>query len=131
MELICADRGPGMELMDALNNNIRGGTSCIFQPYAKANNPRVLPKTGPASIPQEQHENIRRGAAVDWDNLPRKYLEWCKLEGYDYNSEMSWIIYIDANSLYPTTMIMPLPTGNYQKVKIAADGGLKQVQHPR
>ena len=30
MELLCSCKGPGMELMKALNNNIRGGVSCIF-----------------------------------------------------------------------------------------------------
>jgi hypothetical protein len=31
----------GMEFQELLEKNIRGGLSCIFQPYAKANNPHV------------------------------------------------------------------------------------------
>ena len=106
-----------MSLMETINNNIRGGTSCIFQPYAKANNPRVLPKTAPG-IPKEQHDRIRAGFETDWTAFPSDYKEWCKKEGYDHEAEVSWIIYIDANGLYPTTMCMPLPIGDYQKIDI-------------
>ena len=114
MELLCEGKGPGMELMSALNRNIRGGASCIFQPYAVANNPRVLPKICPPSFPQEKHDFIRQGNPVDSSSLPREYLDWCKAEGYDCDAELSWIIYIDANSLYPTCMAMPLPIGDYK-----------------
>jgi len=126
MDLLCQDVGPGMELMDTLNRNIRGGTSCIFQPYAKANNPRVLPKVAPV-IPKEQHDRIRQGHATDWSTLPSEYKEWCKKEGYDHESELSWIIYIDANSLYPTTMCMPLPIGDYKKLDIVEGEGVPMV----
>ncbi len=96
MELLCQDRSGDVELMETLNNNIRGGASCIFQPYAAANNPRILPKLGAPSIPQEQHDRIRRGEAVDWDALRKEYLEYCKEHGYDHDSELSWIIYSDG-----------------------------------
>ena len=127
MELLCKDVGPGMELMEALNRNIRGGVSCIFQPYAKANNPRVLPKGAPA-IPKEQHDRIRQGEATDWSTLPIEYIDWCKENGYDCHSDLSWIIYIDANSLYPTVMCMPLPIGDYEKLSIQEDEGLKDLK---
>jgi hypothetical protein len=128
MELICEGAGPGKNLMDTLNRNIRGGASCIFQPYAKANNPRVLPKAGPPSVSEEQHKTIRQGGDVDWSHFPKEYLEWCKAEGYDHDEELSWIIYIDANSLYPTTMCMPLPIGDYETVDLEGKDGLERVK---
>ncbi len=124
MELICEGAGAGMPLMEALNDNVRGGASCIFQPYAKANNPRVLPKYPEKPIiPQKVHESIRKGHDVEWDKIPDEYIEWCKKEGYNWEEELSWIIYIDANSLYPTTMCMPLPLSDYEAVvdNIAVD----------
>ncbi len=126
MELLCQDVGPGKDLMDCLNRNIRGGTSCVFQPYAKANNPRVLPKVAPV-IPKEQHDRIRQGHETDWSTLPSEYKDWCKKEGYDHESEMSWIIYIDANSLYPTTMCMPLPIGDYEKLGMVEGEAVAEV----
>ncbi len=130
MELLCEGKGPGMELMSALNRNIRGGASCIFQPYAVANNPRVLPKVCPPSFPQEQHDFIRQGNPVDSSSLPQEYLDWCKAQGYDCDAELSWIIYIDANSLYPTCMAMPLPIGDYQTVELPEppDDRIKQAR---
>ena len=41
VELITDSNG-GMEFMDLVNKNIRGGVSCIFQPFARANNPKCL-----------------------------------------------------------------------------------------
>ncbi len=106
LELICDGAGAGMPLMEALNSNIRGGASCIFQPYAAANNPRVLPKYPEKPIiPQEVHERIRKGHNTIWEELPAEYIEWCRKEGYNWEEELSWIIYIDANSLYPTTCL--------------------------
>ena len=111
IELISDDNG-GMEFMEAIHEGIRGGVSCIFQPYASANNPRVLP-----ALPGEHsdlNEKVRSGEAVDWHSLPSDYVEWCKTHGYDHTKPRSWIVYVDANSLYPTTMTMSLPTGNYK-----------------
>ena len=116
-------------MMEALNDNIRGGASCIFQPYAVANNPRVLPKNPETPIiAQEDHERIRMGHDTDWEKLPTEYIEWCKKESYDHDEELSWIIYFDANSLYPTTMCMPLPLSDYEEVKIIDETAVNDVK---
>jgi hypothetical protein len=116
MELI-SDNNGGMEMMKLINDNVRGGAFCIFQPYARANNPRVLPASPPddsGSELRELHERIRTGCPVDWSEAPANYVDWCKKEGYDPEQPVSWIVYVDANSLYPTTMCMPLPIGDYR-----------------
>ena len=127
MELISDDNG-GMEMMKLLNENIRGGASCIFQPFARANNPRVLPASPPASVVaddagelRDAHERIRAGHAAEWDQLPAEYVAWCKREGYDHEKALSWIVYVDANSLYPTTMCWPLPVGDYKRELLPED----------
>ena len=119
-QLITDERG-GMELMNLLNSNVRGGASCIFQPFARANNPRIL--TAPTPVPgcDELHERVRNGGSVDWSSLPPDYVAWCKKEGYDRDEPVSWIVYVDANSLYPTTMTMPLPIGDYAKESLPDD----------
>ena len=44
VELITEENGGSklMQLLDHPSRGIKGGLSCIFQPYARANNPRVL-----------------------------------------------------------------------------------------
>lgn len=49
MELISENNG-GMELMNKINSIIRGGSSVIAQPFAKANNWAVLP-----ALPEGPH----------------------------------------------------------------------------
>ncbi len=52
---------PDRRLMDLILKNIRGGVSCIFQPYAKANNWRCLPRDLPPELQKYSslHENVR------------------------------------------------------------------------
>jgi hypothetical protein len=40
LELVCDING-GMDLMDRINSNMRGGLSCMFTAHAKANFPRM------------------------------------------------------------------------------------------
>jgi hypothetical protein len=136
IELISDENG-GMQFMDAIHGGIRGGVSCIFQPYAKANNPRVLP-----ALPGEHselNEKVRSGERVDWHTLPSEYVDWCKNHGYDHTKPLSWIVYVDANSVYPTTMTMSLPDGDYKKdplpsttaerVQLASELALRYTDH--
>jgi hypothetical protein len=48
-------------------------------------------------------------------------------EAYDPNEETSWITYVDANSLYPSSMTYPLPYEAYEKVELQGDG-ISQVK---
>jgi hypothetical protein len=115
VELLTENNRP---LMDALIKNIRGGVSCIFQPYGKANNSRCLPKSLPPYLEKyaSLHEQVRekdflRGTekrGID-EILPSKYINWCIANGYDPREETRWILYVDANSLYPTVMSGSLP----------------------
>jgi hypothetical protein len=117
VELLTENNRP---LMDALIKNIRGGVSCIFQPYGKANNWRCLPKSLPPHLEKyaSLHEQVRekdflrgvekRGQKID-EILPPKYINWCIANGYDPREETRWILYVDANSLYPTVMTGSLP----------------------
>jgi hypothetical protein len=75
IELISEVNG-GMALYDDVTAGIRGGLACMFQPYARANNP-MMPD-------------------------------------YDQEQPTSWILYVDANSLYPTQMCKPVPTRDYE-----------------
>jgi len=150
MSLI-TDKDGGMEMMNLLNSNIRGGASCIFQPFARANNPRVLPALPPpvestadgvdrvdrvdrvdgvdgTGELREVHERVRTGCSVEWNRLPLEYVDWCRREGYDYEKPLSWIVYVDANSLYPTTMCMPLPVGDY-KHEVLPDAQVARISH--
>jgi hypothetical protein len=117
MELI-TDTNGSMDFMNVLNTNVRGGVSGILQPFARANNPRVLPASPPAdsgSELREVHERVRTGRSVDRNELPPSYVDWCRREGYDPDHPLSSTVYVDANSLYPTTMCMPLPLGDYKR----------------
>ena len=83
-ELICDTNG-GWDLMNDVDAGIMGGQSVCFQPYAKANNPKM----GNAFNPCE---------------------------------ETTWITYVDANSLYPSSMTYPLLYEDYEKVEVLDDG---------
>jgi hypothetical protein len=101
------------ELMEAINHNIRGGVSCIFQPHSKANNWKCLPATLPPELEQyaKLHQRVRSGNKLFlW---PEDYQSWCKSCGYDVEKPTTWIAYIDANSLYPTVMTMALPHDSF------------------
>ena len=71
--------------MNDVDKGIIGGQSVCFQPYSKANNPKM---------------------------------------GSEYNphEETTWITYVDANSLYPSSMTYPLPYESYEKVEVRDDG---------
>ena len=66
-----------------------GGLSCIFQPYAKANNKHC--------------------------------------EDYDEAEPTSYITYVDANSLYPYAMTLPMPVGDYEKIPLLEDQSARMV----
>ena len=83
-QLICDCNG-GWDLMHDVDEGIMGGQSVCFQPFAKANNPKMGSAYGP-------------------------------------NEETSWITYVDANSLYPSSMTYPLPYESYAKVELQGDG---------
>ena len=53
VDLICEENG-GWDLMNDVNENIRGGLSCVFQPHAAANNPEL----GENYDPNEAHSYI-------------------------------------------------------------------------
>ncbi len=118
LELITEENG-GMPFMNKLNGNIRGGVSCIMQPFAQANNPRVL-RSLPPELDEfsELHAKALTGDDLEWPSLPPAFLAWCKDNGYDHTQPLSWIVYLDANSLYPTTMTMALPIGDYKEERL-------------
>ena len=66
--------------MRDVNENMRGGLSCVCQPVAYANNP-CLPK-------------------------------------YNKDEDCSYIMYLDANSLYPSCMTLALPVDNYSQLPL-------------
>jgi len=103
--------------MELINNNIRGGTSCIFQPFARANNVKLLPVELPQHLQhcKSLHDDVVEGDPHDWTTLPTEYADWCKENGFDHTKETSWIAYVDVNSLYPTCMTMKLPIGDYKE----------------
>lgn len=110
-------------LCDAVIKNIRGGVSCIFQPYAVANNWKCLPKDVPPDLQHhaDLHERVREQnclAGVDKSFLPADYVEWCVEYGYDPRDETTWIVYGDVNSLYPTVMSGSLPLRAYCPVDV-------------
>jgi hypothetical protein len=120
---------PHRDLMDAILQNIRGGVSCIFQPYAKANNWRCLPKDLPPALQKYRslHEQVREKEILRGTNkehidelLPREYSDWCVVNGYDPRAPTTWIAYVDANSLYPTVMTKPLPIRSFCPVDLPA-----------
>ena len=125
------DECGGKEFMDVINANIRGGASVQFQPYAKANNPRVLrPLSGEfmATVLTNEraeilalHERIRRGDESAREEASAEHEKYCAENGFDWHKETSWISYVDANSLYPTAMVTNLPTGKYEKVPLTDD----------
>jgi hypothetical protein len=127
-ELITEENG-GMDLMEAINANIRGGVSCIFKPFAEANNPRVL-RPLPAQLGEflDFHAMALSGVELDWNVLPREFVSWCKENGYDHERPLTWIEYLDANSLYPTTMAMALPIGDY-RLEPLPDDAVARVKH--
>ncbi len=45
----------------------------------------------------------------------KRYVEWCKENGYDYEKVTTWIAYIDATSLYSHVMMKSLPVDDYRK----------------
>ena len=102
-----------------------------FQPYAEANNPRVLRALSEDFLetlqPNEAeqllalHEKVRCGEAVDLEGLSPQYKAYCKENGYDWDKELSWISYVDANSLYPAAMVTNLPKGNYARMELSED----------
>ena len=110
----------GMELMNKLNQNIRGGVSCIFQPTGLANNWKVLPPV--CEVAPELHEHMRKYGKLP-DDAPVqaaiRYTAWASRHGYDLSEETSWLTYVDANSLYPHAMTQPLPSGLYTKCELA------------
>ena len=128
LELISEASG-GMPFMSRINENVRGGVSCIMQPFARANNPRVL-RTLPPELDEFKalHLKALAGDDLEWPSLPKPFLDWCQENGYDHEQPLSWIIYLDANSLYPTTMTMPLPIGDYKEEWLPADG-VDRVKH--
>jgi len=118
LELITENNG-GMAFIRKINENVRGGVSCIMQPYAKANNPRVL-RSLPTELGDfsELHAKALAGDDLDWPSLPPQFLTWCKSNGYGHTQPLTWLLYLDANSLYPTTMTMALPIGDYREVHL-------------
>jgi hypothetical protein len=88
IEHITTENG-GWELYNEIDESLMGGLSCIFQPYAKANN------------------------------------KHCK--DYDETAVDSHIVYIDANSLYPYVMTLPLPVGGYTKINMCEDQGARRA----
>ena len=99
---LISENNGGMELMNKLNANIRGGVSCVFQPTALANNWMVLPPV--CDVAPELHEYMRKNGKLP-DNAPAqaviRYSAWASKHGYDLSEETSWLTYVDANSLYP------------------------------
>jgi hypothetical protein len=118
----------GRDFMDVVNKNIRGGVSCIFQPYAKANNWMILPAELPEDLQEyaSLHDSVRNRhflarvpkTSVD-ELLPARYKRWMQENGYNPEEPTSWIVYVDANSLYPTVMQMSLPYNSYQEIDLA------------
>ena len=118
----------GKRYMDLINKNIRGGLSCIFQPYAKANNWTIVPEILPERLSKHQqlHHDVRNRhvlasmtpESID-ELLPSDYRQWIVENGFDPAEETSWIAYVDANSLYPTVMSQSLPVSNYQEIELA------------
>jgi hypothetical protein len=112
-------------LCDALLENIRGGVSCIFQPYGKANNWKCLPRNVPPELQHHEdlHEQVREhnclmGVEDKVSLLPEDYLTWCVENYYDPRDETKWLLYIDANSLYPTVMTGSLPLRAYCQMDV-------------
>lgn len=126
IELINENNG-GHEFMDKINANIRGGVCCIFQPYAKANNWTALPAKLPEGLSRYEtlHDQVRNKhflsgvnrASVD-ELLPEKYKHWMVENGYNPHEPTTWIMYVDANSLYPTVMSEALPVSGYNKMDL-------------
>ena len=69
--------------------SVMGGLSCIFQPFAQANNP--------------------------------------ELGKEDYNPEepVSWILYLDFNTMYPAAMTLPMPNGPCVAVALPEDNAAR------
>ncbi len=125
---LVTDNCGGKRYMDLINKNIRGGLSCIFQPYAKANNWTVVPGILPERLSQHKqlHHDVRNRhvlASMTPESinelLPSDYRQWIVENGFDPAEETSWIAYVDANSLYPTVMSQNLPVSNYQELELA------------
>jgi len=121
IELITEENG-GFELMDAVNDNIRGGVSNIAQPYALANNHKVMTPKLPEELERftEHHAAVRKGLRHE-DEWEEEYETWTKKNGFDRSQPMTWIAYVDANSLYPTVMTMKLPVADYNKLDLSED----------
>lgn len=105
--------------------------SCLVQPYERANRPRVLAPLSAYFMEQHPditavpwialHDMVRRsspgvrpeGADIDWSSFAEHYKSVCPEHGYGPTSPITWIGYVDANSLYPTAMNMHMPIGWY------------------
>ena len=99
LELI-AEENAGWELMNKLDEYLTGGLSCIFQPIARANNPRVLPKLEEGSFDAQPldypswealHRAVRSGKAINWEKVQPEYKDFCVLNGYDPEKPLTWI----------------------------------------
>ena len=94
-----------------------------LQPMAQANNPGEPWQFGDAK-PLDYGcwnallEAVKFGKFNEWDKVIPEFKEFCKENGYNPDEELSWIVYVDANSLYPTAMTMQLPQNGYAKVEL-------------
>ena len=121
IELIHDENG-GKEFMDKINANIRGGICCIFQPHALANNWTALPSELPPVLAEFEvlHDAVRNHHALlgQQQQLPQQYKEWMRANGYNPDEPTTWLVYADANSLYPTVMTSALPQRAYNKLEL-------------
>ena len=80
LELISEDNA-GMELAQMLDEHLIGGLSCIFQPFARANNPKVLPEINEEDfvdatpVEVDDYRALRKaiysGKPLDWKAVPQ------------------------------------------------------------
>ena len=107
-----ANRLCGRSDIDSFSESLTGGLSCIFQPHAVANNQKILPKIKPDQFDAKPLDYVCRNSLLravksgkfdEWEKVP-EFKQFCVEKGFDPDQELSWIVYVDANSLYPTSM---------------------------
>ena len=61
---------------------------------------------------------IRDSTCGDDPEALERFERFCAEHGYDRKEPLSWLIYVDATSLYPYAMTFPLPVGGYKKLEV-------------
>ena len=56
--------------------------------------------------------------AFDDPEALEQFERFCAEHGYDRKEPLTWLIYVDATSLYPYAMTFPLPVGGYKKLEV-------------